>query len=423
MEESQSQSQPQPPPPPSSRFKIWTMYLTFSLVVLIAISSTEAQEDKKAIKGWGIALSVLSLLLSFATSFLHIHDVYRAIVPNSIIELSIILVLVFLWTILVILVSSPTNGLAVYDDGAIDAGNMYYFSWAGFITGIVLLASYVESVYGISVASSFRNNRQRYNNADGTPYTHDAITNGNANATWESYVEPNTAATDGSNTDGTGTGNNVRTPSMAFIYWASLLASSIIVMATSSDIFGKTCNYGKLNNQPYCSQTAFAITTGVMASISALLILISKLLYFTIPFILESLLVAILFVLYIFELMLVTRSDGPGSALGNLYYFSWISFMLIFGIGKCCYEDYVAVLQDAEREFEERRRTTNVPSFEMRDLDEEGGDHEIGTGRTGRGEQYTSVANNERSIPSPIAATAETPMDGRKTTYDDDEDI
>ena len=61
--------------------------------------------------------------------------------------------------------------------------------------------------------------------------------------------------------------------------------------------------------------------------------------------------------------MYVTRAEGPGSPLGNLYYFSWFSFMLCFGIGKCCYDDYVYALNVAEMEFEMDRNRRTVGGF------------------------------------------------------------
>lgn len=76
--------------------------------------------------------------------------------------------------------------------------------------------------------------------------------------------------------------------------------------------------------------------------------------------------------MYGFELFYVTRAYGPGSPLGNLYYFSWISFLLCFGIGKCCYDDYVYAVEVAGLEFEEgrmRRMNTNVPSLEDHDVE------------------------------------------------------
>mmetsp|Transcript_14768 Transcript_14768/g.18721 ORF Transcript_14768/g.18721 Transcript_14768/m.18721 type:complete len:397 (-) Transcript_14768:248-1438(-) len=315
----------------AGRFKLWTLYLAFNFIILISVSSVVIDEELKSVKGWAIALAIISLLLVFATSAVHLHSGYRSIVINTKIELYIIICLVFIWAVLVGLVSSPTTGLAVEDDGAVYLGNMYYFTWAGFITGILLLASFVEFMFGISVRAALRRNNNNLFTS----------TNTNNN-----------------------TMSNTKTPSTAFVYWCALMASSLIVMGTASDIYSRQCEVEvNIKPQPFCSRTVFAITTGTMSTIACLLIIVSKLLYITTPFLVELCLCAILFVLYIFEILYATGTNGPGSPLGNLYYFSWISFLICFGIGKCCYEDYVYALEIAETEFEEERGRTAVPSL------------------------------------------------------------
>lgn len=249
--------------------------------------------------------------------------------------------LLFLWTVLVAVVTSPTTGLAVEDDGAVALANLYYFTWAGFITGVVLLASYVESTYGISVTHSFQNRNNGRN-------------------------------------DNHNNAENIKTPSMAFIFWSALMTSSLVVMGTSADIYNRNCEVDVEDKpQPFCSRTVFAIAAGVMGTISSLLVIIAKLLYLTVPFLGEVFLCALLFIIYGFELMYATAANGPAGPLGNLYYFSWISFFLCFGIGKCLYEDYVYAMEVAEIEYEEDNRRTTVPSLERHDVDEEeavGGD-------------------------------------------------
>jgi hypothetical protein len=36
----------------------------------------------------------------------------------------------------------------------------------------------------------------------------------------------------------------------------------------------------------------------------------------------------------------ITSADGPGAPIGNLYYFTWISFLSSVFIVSKCYEDY-----------------------------------------------------------------------------------
>lgn len=370
------------------RFKIWTLYLAFNFIVLISVSSVEIDQELRVIKRWAIALAIISLLLVWSTSAVHLHSGYRSIVINTKLELYIILFLLGLWTILVALVSSPTSGLAVEDDGAVYLGNMYYFTWAGFITGVVLLASFVEFMFGISVRAALRRNTMS-----------------------ASYSSAN---------------NNLKAPSTAFVYWCALMASSIVVMGTASDIYGRLCEVeDNLKEQPFCSRTVFAITTGTMSTISCLLVIISKLLYITTPFLLEVCLCAILFVLYIFEILYATGTNGPGSPLGNLYYFSWISFLLCFSIGKCCYEDYVYALEVAETEFEEDRRRTAVPSLATYgDVEgvHDGGDVELGSRGTETAPEAARTEINDSTV-TPKSSDANRQDDQDKTGGDVDVDI
>jgi len=365
----------------NGRFKTWTIYLAFNFIVLISISSVDIQNDLKAIKGWGIALSTISLLLTLSTSGIHLHPIYRSLILNTKYELYIIIALLILWTSLVAIVSSPTSGLAVYDDGAVYLGNMYYFTWAGFISGVVLLASFVESFFGISVSSSFRN----HNLVPNGDNDNDGSGNGNGDGN-------GTQTENNSNANGNTNINTNKSPSMVFIYWSALMVSSLIVMGTSADIYNRTCEIEtNLKPQPFCSRTVFAISTGTMSVISCLVVIISKLLYITIPFLIEICLCTILFVLYIMELVYVTGVDGPGSPLGNLYYFSWIAFMLCFGIGKCCYEDYVQVLENAELEFQEDVRRRGESVGHGRNYDEE--NVVVSTGPAGLG--FSAIGNGE----------------------------
>ena len=59
------------------------------------------------------------------------------------------------------------------------------------------------------------------------------------------------------------------------------------------------------------------------------------------PFTLEAFLSLTLFIINAFGVAYVTSSYGPGAPLGNIYYFSWISFIATFYLCSSCYEDYL----------------------------------------------------------------------------------
>lgn len=184
--------------------------------------------------------------------------------------------------------SGPDRGLAVDKDGAVFVGNMYYFAWAGLFNGIFILSSYIESTFGINV------------------------------------------------------GQTMKARSSSFTYWSALLMSSMIVMGTAADVYNRNCDVAVEDKvQPFCKRSVLAVTVGTIGVLLSLVIVIMKISLGAAPFLMEVGLAVLLFLLYIFEVAYVTDIQGPGSPLGNLYYFSWISFLLTFMVGKACYDDYV----------------------------------------------------------------------------------
>lgn len=253
-------------------------------------------------KGWSIALSVLNIILLIAVLASHIASSPFRIFIGTKIEGIFIMFMVIFSTILVSTITSPDRGLAVDTDGAVYSGNMYYFGWAGFINGIVIASSYVESAYGINVR------------------------------------------------------NSIRSSSNSFSYWTALLFTSMIVMGTSSDIYSRNCEVAD-KPQPYCQRTVLAISIGTIGVVFSLIIVATKLVCGSAPFLLEAGSVCFLFGVYVLELAYVTDPQGPGSPLGNLYYFSWISFLLTFMVGKACHQQYV----DAKEYMEQQQQSANQP--------------------------------------------------------------
>ena len=314
---------------------MWTFYAAFTLILTIAIGQVEtdvstaarqveectfsitshltasihpfdiqAEENvddasAKTDKGWGLALSIISLITIIFTLGSHLNQSLRSIIIDQKPEGGIILLLTIFSTILVAIVSGPDRGLAVDKDGAVFIGNMYYFAWAGFINSIFIASSFIESAYGFNVRQT------------------------------------------------------MRARSSSFTYWSALLVSSMIVMATSSDIYNRNCDVPVEDKaQPFCSRTVLAITVGTIGVIFALAIVAMKMTLGAAPFLIEIGLNLMLFISYVLEIAYVTDIQGPGSPLGNLYYFSWISFLLTIGVGKACREDYM----EAQAIMEEQRQ-------------------------------------------------------------------
>ena len=154
--------------------------------------------------------------------------------------------------------------------------------------------------------------------------------------------------------------DKMKQKSNSFLYWSGLLVASLIVMGTCSDLYDSNCDVGNDDKpQPFCRRTVYGIVVGALGTIFSLAIVVMKL-AFAAPFLIEVGTAGFLFILYIFEVAFLTTPNGPGSPLGNLYYFSWLSFGLTFMVGKTCREDYLEALN----EIETQRVDRHMPSLD-----------------------------------------------------------
>ena len=58
-----------------------------------------------------------------------------------------------------------------------------------------------------------------------------------------------------------------------------------------------------------------------------------------VPFLVEAFSSFMLVPYYVFGVAIITYHNGPGAALGNLYYFTWLSFLLSFMLAAHCIEE------------------------------------------------------------------------------------
>jgi hypothetical protein len=203
------------------------------------------------------------------------------------VEGAIILVLAAFWTSIVAVVSNASNGVAVNPelDNTIDNGNLYYFSWAGFVTSVLLGVDYLKSHFGLDIADEIQSRAARLS------------------------------------------------------FWASLLACQLVVMGSSANIFEMDC-LPQTQSDAYCSITKFGIALGCMGTLVTLGIVSIKMVTTVAPFLIEGVLSLLLSIMNGFGVAFITSADGPGAPIGNLYYFTWLSFLSSGFIVSKCYEDY-----------------------------------------------------------------------------------
>jgi len=275
-----------------NRLKLWMIYLVISFVVMLAsLESSPNDKDvedsrdtptkREANREWCIAASIITFALTAVILGVHFLTNYP-IIGGKLEGFSIFLSVVC-WCALVIVASQPGSGVAVNSsDGSVSNGNIYYFSWGGFLTSAVLMVSFLQ--HSVQV-----------------------------------YVPNELAAT-------------------RFKYWATLLASSIVVLGSSADFFGRICDAE--GGTAYCDRCILGIIFGSFGTLISIIIVTMNIAIGRVPFMMECGLSLLIFILNAFGVAFLTSDKGPGAPLGNLYYFSWLSFALIFLIISGCYEDY-----------------------------------------------------------------------------------
>jgi len=209
--------------------------------------------------------------------------------------------------ILTAIITGPGHGLAVDEDGAISFGNEYYFAWLALFSCFVLVQNLVSNLFGVNVVEGIQNR------------------------------------------------------SKSFSYWMALMFCSLVVMGSSSEFHGRKCMNDDVNNAA-CSRSVFGVVVGIVGVLFSGGIVMMKITHgLASPFIIEVAVCVWLFLLYVFEVGFITGNNGPGAPLGNLYYFSWISFLLTIAIANACHEDYT----DAQMPHQPVPGSTEMPTLEQ----------------------------------------------------------
>jgi hypothetical protein len=79
---------------------------------------------------------------------------------------------------------------------------------------------------------------------------------------------------------------------------------------------------------------------GAIGTAFALGVVAMKMLTSIAPFVVEGSLALFLCILNGFGVAFLTSGQGPGSPIGNLYYFSWLSWFCSFMLLSSVYDDY-----------------------------------------------------------------------------------
>ena len=141
---------------------------------------------------------------------MHLIPLASIFVVGTKIEGSLIFVLTLFWAATVSVISDARHGLAVNDQGVVANGNLYYFTWAGFVCAIMMCVSYLRAAFGVDVVGE------------------------------------------------------VRSRSARLTAWSALLACQLIVMGTCANIFDQDCSPRENKAEEFCARTKFGLAIGTI---------------------------------------------------------------------------------------------------------------------------------------------------------------
>lgn len=209
----------------------------------------------------------------------------------SCVSLQCILLLAF-WGAGLPVLMNPNRGIAVEGEEVVNA-NLYFFSWLSLAAVVYIAASLLEE-YGISVRQVAANNAKAGR-------------------------------------------------------WYGLAASSMIVMVSSVRLFvSKNCSNDIWTGTETCKRTKFGISMGVISFVWAfgLGFMMHKVSKF-----LELASSTMLLTLWCFGVGFITFGESPGARIGNLYFSTWISFIIIVFLFAQVFRDFMSARsQGAEEE-------------------------------------------------------------------------
>ncbi|CAJ1961943.1 unnamed protein product [Cylindrotheca closterium] len=195
----------------------------------------------------------------------------------------------FLWLTGMWQIHNPNNNIAVGVSSIIDA-NIYFASWGAFLCSILLCGKVGQEMYGVDIAGR---------------------------------VSPLVKTRAGK--------------------WYMMVFSSMIVLTASVRAFlAESCNSDSMSMAPKCTQTKLAIATGVVGTIFAGAVTGITLKSGPLKLLYEWNAALVMVVISCFAIAYVTAGEGPGSSVGNLYFATWVTFILSILIFTSCHMESIA---------------------------------------------------------------------------------
>ncbi|KAL7560776.1 hypothetical protein ACA910_005343 [Epithemia clementina (nom. ined.)] len=259
------------------RFPAWFCLAVFSGVCLVAATTELDIKNRGSEERWTMTVSAISLAVSIVSvlAYLFMRGLFLS-TPMA--EGIMTLILLVFWGIGLPVIMAPDNGIAVSGNDVVNA-NLYFFSWVSFAISILLTLSLLQETMGIDARQA-----------------------------------------DGKQTR-----------------WFFLCASSLIVLGSSTRIFNADSNAcDEDGSTQFCKRSKFAISVGTISFVAALAMVMAIFKHLSAA-IIELGVSSFLILLWTFGVGFITfgGDKSPGTTIGNLYFSTWISFILtVFLFGK-----------------------------------------------------------------------------------------
>jgi hypothetical protein len=208
---------------------------------------------------------------------MHIVPVASTFIVGTVMEGLLSLILVGFWAATVAIVTKTSNELAFVSASREMNANLFFFSWAGFVTSLILMVGYLKSAMGVDVLGEMNQRGAR------------------------------------------------------LTFWAALIATNFIVMGSSLRVMNDECSPNEFQTEKYCKRAKFGVALGAVGFAFSLIIVTLKLFFHISSVMLEFSLALVLTIMNGFGVAFITSNSGPGSSIGNLYFGSWITFLVTGG--------------------------------------------------------------------------------------------
>lgn len=298
--------------PHGPRFQAWGALFVFSCVTLAA-HETRLFGEKTASAKWVEAFLCISLIFSF---FGAIGYFLKEKFIGTKIEGAISSILVVFYCAGLPTIMNPEKAFAVtgfLGPPTVINSNLYFFSWISFICILYIQGHWMQEVTGRDVASEI---------------------------------------------------------SPKYAKWGGLCAASIVVLASASKIHIDLSCGALRKGSEFCNRTNYAISLGalgtVIAMVATFLMKTGKL-----SQMMESVTAFLMVILYTFGVGFVTFGDGPATNISNLYFATWIGFLLTIFLFFECFREFMASRNADTSENTTDDEKTPAPAPTMRDVEEQ----------------------------------------------------